>query len=128
MNKNVKLISISLIVLVVLGLIIVPKIISTGDKSSQNQRQNPEQQNQPTSVDAFIVKSQTLNNQVKAIGTIKANEEAEIRSELSRKIRGIHFKEGTYVSRGQTLFRLDSDDLVARLRKQEIEEKLCNKA
>ena len=125
LSKRVKIITISLIVLVILGLIIVPKIISTGDKSSQNPRQNPEQQNQPISVDAFIIKTQTLDNQIKTIGTIRANEEAEIRSEVSRKIRAIYFKEGTFVSRGKTLFKLDSDDLVARLRKQEIEERLA---
>jgi membrane fusion protein (multidrug efflux system) len=124
-NKNVKIIAISLIVLVILGLIIVPKLISTGDKSTQNQRQNPDKQGQSVSVDAFIVKTQTLDNEVKAIGTIRANEEAEIRSEVSRKIMGIYFKEGTYVGRGKTLFRLDSEDLAARLRKQEIEERLA---
>jgi membrane fusion protein, multidrug efflux system len=122
-KKPVKIIAISLVALVVLGLILVPKFISKNEKSEQ--KQNPNQQNQQTSVDGFIIKGSVLDNEIKAIGNIRANEEAEIRSEISRKIRGVYFKEGAYVGRGQTLFRLDADDLVARLRKQEIEEKLA---
>ena len=122
MKKPTKIIAISLIVIVVLGLIIIPKIVSDNEKPSQNQRQNP---NQQISVDGFVVKTEVLDNEIKSIGTIRANEEAEIRSEISRKIRGIYFKEGTHVGRGQTLFKLDADDLVARLRRQELDEKLA---
>lgn len=121
-KKPVKIILISALLIVVLGLIIVPKIISIDDKQNQNQKQNS---NPQISVDGFILKSAALDNDIRAIGNIRANEEAEIRSEISRKIRGIYFKEGTFVGRGKTLFRLDSDDLVARLRKQEIEENLA---
>ena len=125
MKKPVKIISISIVALIILGLIFIPKFLSDNNKTGQNQKQNPNQQNQPVSVDVFIVNSRILENEIGAIGNIRANEEVEIRSEVSRKIRGIYFKEGTYVKKGQTLFKLDSDDLVARLRKQEIEEKLA---
>ena len=123
MKKPVKIIVIILAVIVVLGLIFVPKFLNNG-KSEQKPVPN-QQQNQVTAVDAFIIKSQVLDNDIKAIGNIRANEEAEIRSEVSRKIRGIYFREGAYVGRGQTLFKLDSDDLTAKLRRQEIEEKLA---
>ena len=122
MSKPVKIILISLVLLIILGLIIVPKIISTDDRQNSNQKQNS---NPQISVDGFILKSAALDNDIRAIGNIRANEEAEIRSEISRKIRGIYFKEGAFVGKGKTLFKLDSDDLVARLRKQEIEEKLA---
>lgn len=125
MNKPIKIISISLVVLVVLGLILVPKFLSNSEKPGQNQRPGSNQQNEPLAVAGFILKNELLENDIRAIGNIRANEEAEIRSEISRKIRGIYFKEGTLVRKGQTLFKLDSDDLVARLRKQEIEEKLA---
>lgn len=123
MKKPVTIIAISLVVLVILGLILVPKFISKNDKPEQ--KQGPDQKNQPTAVDAYLIKGSNLENDIKAIGNIKANEEAEIRSEISRKIRGIYFREGAYVGRGQTLFRLDADDLTAKLRKQELEEKLA---
>lgn len=123
MKKPVKIIVIFLAVIVVLGLIFVPKFLNNG-KSDQKPGSN-QQQNQVTAVDVFIIKSQVLDNDIKAIGNIRANEEAEIRSEVSRKIRGIYFREGAYVGKGQTLFKLDSDDLTAKLRRQEIEEKLA---
>lgn len=123
MKKPVKIIAIFLVVIVVLGLIFVPKFLKN-EKSEQKPGSN-QQQNQSNTVDAFIVKSQVLDNEIKAIGNIRANEEAEIRSEVSRKIRGVYFREGAYVGKGQTLFKLDSDDLTAKLRRQEIEEKLA---
>jgi membrane fusion protein, multidrug efflux system len=125
LKRPIKIAAISLVVLVVLGLILVPKFLSNSEKIGQNQRPGSNQQNQPLAVDGFILKNELLENDIRAIGNIRANEEAEIRSEISRKIRGIYFKEGTFVRKGQTLFKLDSDDLMARLRKQEIEEKLA---
>ena len=125
MSKTTKISALSILVLVVLGIIFVPKFFSGDKKEGDNKKQGSNQQNQTISVDGFVLKSEILDNDIRAIGNIKANEEAEIRSEISRKIRGIHFKEGTYVSRGQTLFKLDSDDLTAKLRRQQVDEKLA---
>ncbi len=120
--KKILLISIPLISLVVLGLIFVPKFIAKTDRPDEKKGPNQQQQ---ISVDGFILKAEILDNDIKAIGNIRANEEAEIRSEISRKIRGIYFKEGTFVGRGQTLFKLDSDDLTAKLRRQQVDERLA---
>jgi len=123
LNKIVKIIIISLVAIVILGIIIVPKFIAKTDKPDDKKTGNNQQQQ--LTVQGFIIKSEVLDNDIKAIGNIKANEEAEIRSEVSRKIRGIYFKEGTFVGRGRTLFKLDSDDLTAKLRRQQIDEKLA---
>jgi membrane fusion protein (multidrug efflux system) len=124
LKKNIKLISISALVLIVAGFIIIPKILSTKEKSPDNpQTNNP--QNQIIKADAFVVKEQILDNEIKTIGTIKANEEVELKSEVSRKVVGIYFKEGTFVSRGKVLFKLDSSDLIAQLRKQQVDEQLA---
>ena len=123
MKKPVKILAVVLIIVVIAAIIIVPKLFSTKEQSGPNQRQN--QQSQVISADGFIIKEQNLDNEIRTIGSIRANEEVEIRSEVSRKITSIGFKEGAYVGRGQTLFRLDASDLTARLRKLEIEEKLA---
>lgn len=125
MNKTVKFVILAFIlVIVVLGFIFVPKFMSSpaedkGDKKPSGR------DNQQLMVSGFILKPETLDNEIRSIGNIRANEEAEIRSEISRKIRSVNFKEGTYVGKGRTLFKLDSDDLTAKLRKQELEEKLA---
>ena len=124
MSKTVKFSAAGIILLIILGFIFVPKFFS---KDEKNDKPNSQQQSQQILVNGFIIKQEKLDNDIKAIGNIKANEEAEIRSEISRKIRGIYFKEGTYVSRGKTLFKLDSDDLTAKLRRQQVDEQLAIK-
>ena len=119
MNKYLKV----AIVLAVIGAalyFIIPKISSKEKPVSQNQ--NPG--DGITSVDGYIIKPTTLDNEIQAVGTIRANEEVEIRSELSRKITGIYFKEGTVVSKGKTLFKLDDSDLSANLKKLYLDENL----
>jgi membrane fusion protein (multidrug efflux system) len=123
--KKTIYIAIPFLLLVILGLIFVPKFIANNEKPAGDKKQGNQQQSQQISVGGFVIKSEILDNDIKAIGNIKANEEAEIRSEVSRKIRGIYFKEGTYVGKGSTLFKLDSDDLTAKLRRQQIDEKLA---
>lgn len=125
MNKSVRNISIFLIVLVIAALLIVPKLLSEKNKTTEGPRQNP--QDQVISADAFVIKPIDLENDVSTVGTILANEEVEIKSELTRKITGIYFKEGTYVPKGKVLFRLDDSDLLASLNKLELDEQLMMK-
>ncbi|HRE42000.1 MAG TPA: efflux RND transporter periplasmic adaptor subunit [Ignavibacteria bacterium] len=125
MNKNIKKVSIILIILVIGVLLIVPKLIS-GKKEEGDSRSG--QQNQQIPVDVFVVKSVELDNKISTIGTVVANESVEIKSEITKKITGIYFKEGTFVPKGKILFKLDDSDLRARLRKLEIEEDLAVKS
>lgn len=46
-------------------------------------------------------------------GTVRANEEVEIVSEISGKISAIHFREGSQVASGQLLLKIDDSELVA---------------
>lgn len=126
MKKNIKIISISLLALVLLGIFVVPKLFSkkpTTDQPGGNR--NSGGQTVPAS--GYVIKFTSLENEVRTIGNIRANEEVELRSEVSRKIVSINFKEGTAVGRGQTLFRLDNADLQAQLRKLELDEQIAIK-
>ncbi len=120
MNKYVKLV----LIIVVIGValyFIIPKIASKEKPQTQNQPQG----DGPTPADGYIIKPSTLENEIQAVGTIRANEEVEIRSEVSRKITGIYFKEGSTVGRGKTLFKLDDSDLIASLNKLKLDEELA---
>jgi len=46
-------------------------------------------------------------------GTVRANEEVEIVSEISGKISAIHFREGSQVASGQLLLKIDDSELLA---------------
>jgi membrane fusion protein (multidrug efflux system) len=75
-------------------------------------------------VKAHIVSFTTLNNSVFTTGTILANEEVELRSETSGKITKILFKEGSFVSKGDLLIKINDADLQAQLRRAESKVKL----
>ncbi len=75
-------------------------------------------------VKAHIVSLETLSNSVYTTGTILANEEVELRSEISGKIIKILFKEGSYVNKGDLLIKINDADLQAQLRRAESKVKL----
>lgn len=106
-----------------MAFVIVPKITSKSDANDKDKK-NSNQQSQIISADGFIIKSQTLDNDIKAVGTIRANEEVELRSEVSRKVTSIYFKEASFVRQGQILFKLDATDLLAKLKKLRLQEDL----
>ncbi len=122
MNKPARNISVVLIVIVIGALLIVPKLLSEKNKTQTPPGQNTSQQEIP--VDVFIIKKIDLENEVSTVGTIIANEEVDIKSELTRKITGIYFKEGAFVPRGKVMFKLDDSDILARLRKLDLDEEL----
>lgn len=122
MNKPVRNISVILIVAVLGALLIVPKLLSDKNKQQTPSGQNSGQQEIP--VDVFVIKQIDLESEVATVGTIIANEEVEIKSELTRKITGIYFKEGTFVPKGKVLFKLDDTDILARLKKLDLDEEL----
>lgn len=79
----------------------------------------------PVTVDGIIAKAELTANTIGTSGTIIANEEVEIKSEVSGKITGIYFKEGQTVYKGQLLVKLNDDDLQAQIKKMQIEIKLA---
>ncbi|MBV6477626.1 MAG: Multidrug resistance protein MdtA [Ignavibacteria bacterium] len=125
MKKYFKHIIIALIVLITAGVIIIPKLIST--KENKPPANTQDGRNAPVLADGFIVNTVNAENSIRTIGTIVSNEEVELRSELSKKITGIYFKEGSNVSKGQLLFKLDDSELSAQLNKLLIEEELAVK-
>ena len=80
----------------------------------------------PMMVDGIIARDVFTTGSINTTGTIMANEEVEIKSEISGKITGLYFKEGSTVSKGQLLVKLDDDDLQAQVNKLKIEIKLAS--
>ena len=115
MNKRIKSIIIGVTILVVLLLIFLPKILSSGD--SGQAMQNPGRMDVEVPVTAHIVSYERLTNSVFTTGSILANEEVELRSEISGKIVEILFREGAFVSKGDLLVKINDSDLQAELRK-----------
>ncbi|MBC7892760.1 MAG: efflux RND transporter periplasmic adaptor subunit [Sphingobacteriaceae bacterium] len=78
-----------------------------------------------TTVRVMVISSELLNNVVKTTGSIRANEEVELHSEVSGKIIQLFIREGEAVRQGTLLLRLNDDDLTAQLSKLENQKALA---
>lgn len=104
-------------------------IVSCGDsdrkKEAAQQQQRGGSQRPPVRAEAITVSTSTLLDNIEIPGTIVANETTEIRPEVAGLITRIYFKEGSYVSRGATLFKLNDADLQAQLRKLQVQQRIA---
>lgn len=80
------------------------------------------------SVQVHVLQGEPLDNALTTTGTLIPNEEVEIRSEVSGRVTQLGFQEGSTVSAGQVLVRINDDDLQAQLRKAEANLKLATDA
>ncbi len=96
---------------------------SSSDKKA-NAPSNAPKSNSAIIVDGIIASEQLTSNVISTTGNIIANEEVEIKSEVSGRVTKIHFKEGSPVSKGQLLVKLNDDDLLAQMQRLNIEIKL----
>ncbi len=126
MNKTTKRLITALIILFLIGLAFYPRLKAYFSASSKAETAEsaPKKGGAKTVVSVMVVESASLNDVVKTTGTVLANEEVEIRSEVSGKITQLLFKEGQYVQKGTTLLKINDDDLQAQLKKLEYGKKL----
>lgn len=122
MNKNTKKIIVGLTIAVILAIVFLPKFLSSSGAGSNLMTGGRPDMVVP--VKAHIVVLETLSNSVFTTGTVLANEEVELRSEVSGKIVRILFKEGSFVSKGDLLIKINDADLQAQLRRAESKVKL----
>jgi membrane fusion protein (multidrug efflux system) len=78
-----------------------------------------------TPVDGVVVQPDEIREEIEVTGTLVANQQVEIVSELTRKIVRVNVKEGSKVKKGTLLFQLDDADLQAQLERFRQEEKLA---
>jgi membrane fusion protein (multidrug efflux system) len=69
----------------------------------------------PTPVQTTIVEAAPMVDRITAIGTIRSNEEVQIRSEVSGKVERVTFREGSKVARGDVLIKINDAELRAQL-------------
>ncbi|OKL41839.1 efflux RND transporter periplasmic adaptor subunit [Pontibacter flavimaris] len=75
-------------------------------------------------VDVYVVSPGAFQNRISTTGTVLPNEEVELRSEISGRVTGINFKEGTHVKKGQLLLTVNDAEMRAQLQKLESNQKL----
>ena len=111
MKKNIKAILIIAAVVVVLILLAIPKLKSSEESTNGSGVKSAG----PLPVSAHIIKYEVLDNKVLTTGTVLANEEVDLKSEVNGKITKILFHEGSYVNEGDLLVKINDADLQAQL-------------
>jgi membrane fusion protein, multidrug efflux system len=76
-------------------------------------------------VDGVVIKPGELKDNLDVTGTVLANQQVDIVSELTRRVVKVYVKEGSEVNRGTLLFKLDDADLLAQLERLHQQEKLA---
>ena len=71
-----------------------------------------------------MVQEKSLDNSLRATGSLQANESIQLRSEVSGIVESIHFKEGQKVQKGQLLLNINDDEILAEIEKLKFTRKL----
>jgi membrane fusion protein, multidrug efflux system len=79
----------------------------------------------PAKVDVFIVSPTTLSQDIEMPGSLIAAEETELHPEVSGRVTGIYFREGSQVGQGAMLVKLYDGDLQAQLSKLRVQLKVA---
>ncbi len=120
---KIKYIVITALAILIGGMIVyrISKNKSENEKGGDKNGKKP-----PIVVSAVVVKPEDFSNTISLSGSIEANEQIEIRSEVSGVVENISFSEGTYVSKGQVLLKVNDVELRAQLAQAKTKEGLSS--
>lgn len=120
MTKSVKWSLTAAIVVFIAALAFYPDIKRKFQGSKDEIPMSPPKgggRNQVLNVNAEVVKFQTLTDKIMSTGSVIPDEEVNLSFESSGKITSIYFKEGSHVSKGALLAKINDQPLQAQLKK-----------
>lgn len=97
----------------------------TSDKKDEKKPAGPGGNRPPAKVDAFVVTPKVLSQDIEMPGSLIPAEETELHPEVSGRVTGIYFNEGSNVSQGSLLVKLYDGDLQAQLSKLKVQLKVA---
>ena len=68
-------------------------------------------------VDVYLAKTQNVDNSISVSGTVLPNEIVELKAELAGRLMKLNAKEGTYVTKGELIAKINDEELKAQLTK-----------
>lgn len=117
MSKITKWSIIGVILLLVIGMIVYPEIKKKNSDEVTDEPRRGQVSKRVLNIDARVLKSQTISDQVMSIGSTIPDEDVALSFEASGKLVTIYFKEGAYVKKGDLLAKINDKPLQAQLRK-----------
>jgi membrane fusion protein (multidrug efflux system) len=97
----------------------------TSNNAKNNGPKGKDDKDKPMTVTGIVVHPKTFDNNLSLSGSIEANEQIELRSEVSGIVEGIYFQEGSNVTKGQLLFKVNDIELRAQLTQASTKEGLA---
>ncbi len=114
---------VTLAIIVIVLLLSIPKLKALKENTGgANTRAQGESE---IPVEGMVLKAESFDTKILTTGTIMANEEVELRSEISGKIVRIYFSEGSRVQKGDLLIKINDAELQAQLQKAQFRKKLA---
>ncbi len=106
-----------LAIALLLGYLIFNRITKNGEAGSADSKVAKDKSAKPTAVfvNGLVIKLQNFTNSITVSGTIEANEQVQIRSEIAGLVKSINFAEGTFVNKDALLLKIDDRELQAQL-------------
>lgn len=98
----------------ILGGMVFYRISANASKNEQGGK-GKDGEKKPSIVTGIVLKPQVFSDNLSLSGSIGANEQIEVRSEVAGVVESINFQEGSYVSKGQQLFKINDLELRAQL-------------
>lgn len=90
----------------------------TGDKKTEKSM-SAKPASMPQLVKYIVLKDTSISETIQITGSVQADESVDLRPESSGKITQIYFTEGTKVTQGQLLLKLNDEELKAQLKRAE---------
>ncbi len=79
----------------------------------------------PMVVDGLVVKTTTFNNSLEISGALEANESVMLQSEVAGLVTAINFKEGSSVSKGAVLLKINDREIQAQIQEATTKQQLA---
>ena len=103
-----------LLLIIGVGALVSYRIMANEEIGEPKSSSNPDA---AATVAGIVLRPQIFNDNISLSGTLEANEQIELRSEVSGVVESINFNEGSQVKEGQVLFRVNDIELQAQLSK-----------
>ena len=104
------------ILMMIIGAILISVVsISCSSKAAIETQKSAPAAIPKLPVDVKVVKAEALNEKEVIAGSLVPNREVAVMSEVTKKVSSILFRDGSYVSKGQVLYKLDDADILARI-------------
>ncbi|MCD7971394.1 MAG: efflux RND transporter periplasmic adaptor subunit [Candidatus Azobacteroides sp.] len=120
MNKKTKIALISVIILFIAGMAFYPYIKTRFSGKEEASPSPPKTESKSTdafNVNAKVIKAENLDDIFRTTGILIPDEEVDLSFETSGKITNIYFQEGTSVTKGTLLAKVNDAPLQAELEK-----------